>query len=110
MIDYYYNIERRLTMYSKATDNAYHYEDPYEGLIIEMCKSYVKDYFKALKHEDYNEAHSLERQFRKCKWLSYITDNPDAIVDNMVMEGEKLYGKESERQNDDGLSDVSKGC
>ena len=83
--------------YEKKTNNistdVYNYDDPYEGLITEMCKSFVKDYFKALSHEDYNEAKRIERQFRKCRWLSYITDNPDAIVDRMVKEGEERYGK-----------------
>lgn len=79
---------------NSISNDAYTYEDPYEGIITEICKSYVKDYFKALEHEDYREAKRLELEFRKCRWLWYITDNPDAIVDEMVRQGEERYGKE----------------
>ena len=73
----------------------YEYENPDEGLIVEMCKSFVTDYCRAIKKGNQEEADKIEYEFRHCYWLKYISNNTDELVTMMLEEGDKKYGKKS---------------
>ncbi len=76
-----------------GTSETYNYDDPCEGLIIEMCRSFVVDYCKAIKKNDRDKADRIEYEFRHCHWLPYITERPDELVTMMLEEGDRIYGR-----------------
>lgn len=71
----------------------YDYDDPYEGIMTECCKSFIKDYYKYLARGDKIMAESTLYQFNHCPWLAEITDRPDEIINYMILEGRRNYGK-----------------
>ena len=71
----------------------YDYDDPYTGIMTECCKTFIHDYFKYLSKGDIVMANSILYQFNHCPWLDEITDTPHLIIQAMIEEGERRYGK-----------------
>jgi len=82
-------------MFDTTKKDYYDYEDPYVGIMTECCKSFIHDYFKYLEKDDIVMANSVLYQFNHCPWLGEITDRPDDVINYMIMEGRRIYGKKS---------------
>ena len=79
--------------YLADLNKRYEYKNPDEGIIVEICRSFVIDYCKAIHKGDQEKADKIEYEFRHCYWLKYITEEPDYLVNLMLQEGDRQYGK-----------------